>query len=449
MKIDLHPGGTFPCARSQRQNSAKKTRNYYVQFSVKTLSVKAGCNLIVFVFLVLFFSNQVLAGDPVLPGNKKPATPVFSIVAQSLYVCSFTEWPAWPVLNESTKPAANKQAMVKSPMYLVAPVTSLTTNLYAFSNKGSIFLVDGNLAQFDDSYNAGVDWQDAKKFPNINETFGLLCNGVSLAADRRPMLAMNDTLFYNLTKTTQKEYQFELIAANLDRDNVAGFVNDNFLHTATPINMNGSTRLNFEVTADKASAAADRFMVVFKPSVEYTTVTATVLGSDIGVAWSVANEANIQSYIVERSADGVHFAAMGSQLAAGKNSTVTVYNWLDAAPALGTYYYRIRSVSYNDVRGYSNIVKIKLNRGTPAMYVFPNPVTENTIHLQMNGMAKGAYGVSLLNNLGQAVHNNFINHIGGTATESIAVGSKLSKGVYQLKITAPDTKITTIKVVVP
>ena len=381
------------------------------------LNLKAGRKLIAAIFLPLCFTSPVSAGDPVVAVNTTKAT---------------TTCP--PVANRTMNPAAT--------------VTSLTTNLYAFTGKGSMFLVDGNLAEFDSSYNPGVDWQDAKKFPNINETFSLLCNGVSLVADRRPMLAMNDTLFYNLTKTTQKQYQFELIAANLDRDNVAGFVNDNFLHTASPINLNGSTKINFEVTADKASAAADRFMVVFKPSVVFTTVTATALGSDIGVAWSVANEVNIQSYTIERSVDGVHFAAVGNQLAAGKNSAVTVYNWLDAAPALGTYYYRIRSLSYNDVLGYSNTVKVKLNRSTPAMYVFPNPVTENTIHLQMNGLVKGEYRVSLLNNLGQLVHSNLVNHVGGTATETIKVNNQLSKGAYQLRITSPDKKITTLKVIV-
>jgi Secretion system C-terminal sorting domain len=100
------------------------------------------------------------------------------------------------------------------------------------------------------------------------------------------------------------------------------------------------------------------------------------------------------------------------------------------------------------VIGHSDTVKVKMNRATPAMYVIPNPVTENILHLQMNNMPKGVYHVRLFNNLGQAVTRNIISHAPGTATESIRPKYKLVSGIYQLEIISPDKKITTIKVVV-
>jgi hypothetical protein len=367
---------------------------------------------------------------------------------QSFYVSNPTGPGASLIFNESNKSNTNNPAMFNRPMSPAAQIKSLSTNLYAFTNKDSIFLADGNLAQFDDSYNPGVDWQDAKKMTNTNETFSLLCNGVALAADRRPLPSMNDTLFYHLTRTTAKKYQFQLIANNLDRDNLAGFLQDQFMHTATPINLNGTTKFNFVITSNKASAAADRFRVVFKPSVVYTNVAANVLASDIGVQWNVASEENIKGYEIERSTDGTHFTKVADQASAGNSESAVAYNWLDVAPALGQYYYRIRSISYNDVIGYSNIVKVKLNRSTPAIYVFPNPVTENAIHLQMNGMEKGVYAARLMNNLGQVVMSNYIAHMGGTATETLRPANRLLAGIYQLEIAAPDKKITTIKVIV-
>ena len=324
---------------------------------------------------------------------------------------------------------------------------SFRTNLYVFDNTGKAVLADGNLARFDDSYNPGVDLEDALKFGNVYETFGILSGSTSLAVSSRPVLTKEDTIYYKLSKSKQLKYQFEFEAANIERDNLAGFVEDKFLQKATPINMNGNTRLDFEGTSDAASRAVDRFKVVFKPSVIYTSLAANVLGSDIGVEWNVANETNIKGYDIERSTDGTHFTKVSDRASSGNSATTVGYNWLDVSPALGYYYYRIRSISHNNVVGYSNVVKVKLNKSTPAIYVFPNPVIEN-IHLQMNSMPKGIYYTRLVNNVGQIIGTSYIGHLAGTATETITPNNKLLTGIYQLEITAPDKKTTTIKVIV-
>ncbi len=202
------------------------------------------------------------------------------------------------------------------------------------------------------------------------------------------------------------------------------------------------------MTDNTASAAADRFKIVFKPSIVYTSLAAAVLYSDIAVEWNVPNEQNIKEYDIERSTNGINFTKVAAMASSGNSATAVGYNWLDVSPALGDYYYRIRSKSNNNVIGYSNIVKVTINKSTPAIYVFPNPVTQNTIHLQMNSMPKGVYAVRLINNLGQVIGTNWIGHLEGTATESIQPNNKLLSGIYQLEVTAPDKKITMIKVIV-
>ncbi len=395
---------------------------------------------------ITFYESSPGVYSSLINGYAGPASGIIQS-GQSFYVNNFTGGPASVVFDENAKSTINNQAIFR-PMSPAAQMISLSTNLYAFTNKDSIFLADGNLTQFDDSFNPGVDWQDAKKMTNPKETFSLLCNGVALAADRRPLPTMNDTLLYYLTKTTAKKYQFQFVASGLDKDNLAGFINDQFLHTQTPINMNGTTKVNFEVTSSAASAAPNRFMLVFKPSVVYTSLTATVQGSDISVDWNVPSEVNIKNYEVERSSDSIHFTKVGEKASSGNSSTAVGYNWLDVKPALGKYYYRIRSISNNNVTGYSNIVHVKLNRSTPNIYVFPNPVTENTIHLQMNSMPKGVYYVRLINNLGQVIGNSYIGHLAGTSTETIRPNNLMLTGMYQLEITAPDKTTSTIKLFV-
>jgi hypothetical protein len=327
-------------------------------------------------------------------------------------------------------------------------MVSLRTNLYLRNADGSTILADGNFAQFDSRFNAGVNRADALKFANVYETLGLLKGKTSIAISYQPILTKGDTIYYKFSRAKQRKYQFEFVAANLEQENLAGFIEDKFLNKATPINMNGITRFDFEGTPDAASTAVDRFKIVFKPSVIYTSLTANVLNSDIAVEWNVASETNIKGYDIERSTDGVHFTKVSDRASSGNNATSVGYNWLDVSPALGYYYYRIRSISNNNVVGYSNVVKVKLNKGIPAIYVFPNPVTENILHLQMNSMPKGVYGTRLINNLGQVLGTSYIDHLAGTGTETIEPNTRLLSGIYQLEITAPDKKVTAIKVII-
>jgi len=380
--------------------------------------------------------------------NNSPGIPTKDVQSsEAFFVRTSTTNPSTSIVfNESNKSSGNNLNMFR-PMN-PAPSQSLRTNLYMVNSDGNRHMADGNLAQFDDSYNPGVDLQDALKFGNVNETFGLLSGNTSLALDRRPPLANTDTVFFSFAKARQLKYQFEFTTELLERDNLAGFVEDKFLHKLSPLNMNGTNKLDFEVTAAAASAAIDRFRVVFKPSVVYTKLRAAVFSSDIGVEWNVASELDIKAYDVERSTDGINFTKMGTVTSVGNSTTAVTYSWLDKSPALGHYYYRIRSVSNSNVVGHSNIAKVKINKSTPAIYVFPNPVTENILQLQMNGMPQGVYGVRLMNSLGQAVVTNRISHTAGTATETIRPARKLIAGVYELQVTAPDKKITMVKVIV-
>ena len=396
------------------------------------------------------FMTETFAGSGIYSGIPARAGGQTGIIqsSQAFFVKTIGASPSL-LFKEISKSSVNNLNVFR-PMNPATPVTmpSFRSNLSFYDNTGTVVLADGNLAKFDDSYNPGVDLLDALKFGNVNETFGILSGSTSLVLSCRPILTKADTIFFKLTRTRQFKYQFEFEPAELEQDNLAGFLEDQFLHTTTPIYMSGSTKVDFEVTANAASAAADRFRVVFKPSVIYTNLTANVFNSDIGVEWNVANEFNIKGYDIERSNDSVNFTKVANRTSSGNSASTVRYNWLDVSPAVGYYYYRIRSISNNNVIGYSNVVKVKLNESTPAIYVFPNPVTDNTLHLQMNSMPEGEYVTRLINNLGQVIAISNIYHLPGTATEAIQPKNKLLSGIYHLEVTAPDKNTTTIQIIV-
>jgi hypothetical protein len=79
-------------------------------------------------------------------------------------------------------------------------------------------------------------------------------------------------------------------------------------------------------------------------------------------------------------------------------------------------------------------VKVIISKGPPSITVYPNPVTGNTITLQMTNIDMGIYTVSLTNKLGQLVYSKEISHGGGSATQTLELTQKLAQGTYQLSV---------------
>lgn len=364
--------------------------------------------------------------------------------SQAFFVQTTAAGPASVVFNEANKSSINHLGMFRPASPAVHK--SIRVKLQKFRSDNTAYLADGLYAEFDDAYSAGVETEDAPKFSNINETLGLLRNEHALALERRPSIKETDTLFLKLTKSVKRNYRFQIEAENLAQDNLAGFVEDQFLGRLIPVNLEGNTTIDFDINDEAASAAANRFKIIFRPSVVYTEIKAGMLNRDIAVEWTLPGEYNIKEYEIERSADGVRFTKMGKVSSSGNSTVPVTYQWIDVAPVTGEYYYRIRSISYNDVTGYSNQAKVTMNRPVPAMYVFPNPVTGNHIQIQMNSMPQGVYAARLMNNLGQVILNRQIVHGPGTAVEKIQPDKKLLPGLYHLEVIAPDKTVTMIKV---
>lgn len=85
--------------------------------------------------------------------------------------------------------------------------------------------------------------------------------------------------------------------------------------------------------------------------------------------------------------------------------------------------------------------------GKEGISVFPNPVTNGIINLQMNNMAAGVYNIRVFNGVGQVILNRSINHASGNSTETIQLGKGAVKGVYQLEVVKPDNSKFSSKVI--
>ncbi len=314
-------------------------------------------------------------------------------------------------------------------------VNQMMTVLNTVNPDNTTYVSDGALSLFGTGFNDDVDVNDAVKLSNFSENFSLERNGKILSIERRGTINASDTIFYNMSKMQRKNYQLQFIMDNIAAPpGTVAFLEDTFLHKKTPVSLVDTSRVDFSVNTGE-EAAPGRFRLVFRPSVKYTNLQALLQQDDVAVQWTVNDEYNIHGYTIERSTDNRHFTSMDNRLSKGNSLAPVSYEWIDRSPSPGIYYYRIKSESNNGVILYSEVVSVKILNSRKGMYVFPNPVSDNHIRLQLNGMPAGPYQVQLSNNAGQQVFATIIHHAGGNATHSMQPPFELSNGVYTLTIT--------------
>ena len=168
-------------------------------------------------------------------------------------------------LNETAKANMNTgMGMLFRAQGPESKYAELRTNLYGINAEGTPFLADGTLIQYADDYSNAIDGMDANKLVNTSENLSVVSGGKDLVIERRQPIIASDTVFYNLTNVRAQPYRYEFIASNLSANGLQGFIEDNYLQTKTPLNMEGTTIVNFTIENIPGSYAANRFRIVFR-----------------------------------------------------------------------------------------------------------------------------------------------------------------------------------------
>ena len=303
-------------------------------------------------------------------------------------------------------------------------------------------VADGNAAAFDNDISNGVDGEDALKLLNGGENFGLQREGKILAVEARSLVNANDTLFYNMRNLKQQAYSLLFAPENMD-NRLSAYLADKFLQTQTVLSITDTTVVTIAVTANPASAAADRFMVIFQPQAVLPVTIISVSATrnpdkTITINWKAANEINLLNYNVERSTDGKNFSSINVQRSKAGNGGEAVYVYADTNPLTVDYYYRIKA---NDLDGkftYSGIVKVAAIKQPASIGVYPNPVEDKRMILHFTDPVLGTYQVKLSSNLGQLIKNEAVTISTPNTIKTIILAQNTAVGTYQLSITAPD-----------
>ena len=337
--------------------------------------------------------------------------------------------------TEAAKTSANR--MVFGPTIIGE---QLATKLYSMSGT-TRNLTDGTLNLYDNTYSNTVNNEDAFKLGNFGLNLGMMRESKKLVVEKRQIIGSTDTIFFNLTNVAQQQYQFEFNAIALNQPGLFGRLVDSYLGTSIPVNLDGTTTVDFTVNADVASSAATRFMVVFYTAaplpVTFTSLRAYQQGGNVDVEWKVTSQMNIRKYEVGRSTGGTNFITAGTLPATGNNGNDVTYNWLDLNPVIGNNFYRVRSIGTSGVIKYSTIVNVKIGNGSPLITIYPNPVINKTIAVQFTDLNNGIYQLRLINSIGQVVFTQQLAHTGASETQTVGLGN-VPGGNYRLEIIKPD-----------
>ncbi len=348
------------------------------------------------------------------------------------------------VLTEAAK--ASTVSIVNPIVQGGAHDQQLIVNLMVPDAGNAVSLADGFRISYNEDYRSDIS-DDIIKIGNFGENVSSLREGKSLIVENRPMIGRNDTVFLRLTNLGIKKYRFQIGTIDLAQNDVKAILQDNLQGTNTDLDLTRINDIDFEVTANPVSSAANRFKIIFTLTtplpVSFTSIKAFQQNAAIAVDWKVTSQTNLLNYEIEKATDGATFSKAAMQAVIGAEGSDASYSWLDMNPVTGDNYYRIRSIGAAGEIKYSNTVSVKVAKNNAAINIYPNPVTGKTINLQFINMDKGYYSLKLVNILGQVMFTQQFSHNGGNVIKSIALGSNFASGNYRMEISRPDnTKLT-------
>jgi hypothetical protein len=376
-------------------------------------------------------------------GATYDAVPASGVTSQTQHIQSgqafFVEGDGTASTNQFTLKESHKSSSNINDVFRAGTqFEKLVITLKRVNTDGSMVTMDGILANFHNSFSAGLGNEDASKFTNFDETIAFQRNGRLLSIEAMPLADVNDTLFMNMANMRVLDYRFVLEPSNFNAPGLIAYLEDAFLGTSTQLGLSAPTVVSFSVTANAASAAANRFRIVFRSNaplpVALIAVRAFELNNGIQVEWTNPSESAVNRYEIEESPDAVNFSKAKAVAPKANNNTSATYSWLDNAVLTGANYYRIRSVGNTGEIKLSTIMKVTLGKALPGLAVYPNPVKDHRFNLQLSNLERGNYTMNIYNAAGQKLFTHSFLHTGGSGTESLQLGNQFNPGIYRLEV---------------
>ncbi len=318
----------------------------------------------------------------------------------------------------------------------------ISTLLYESNADESKSLVDAVLTTFDAENINEIDYSDAPKIGT--KYLGLKRGNALFAIERRKTIETKDTIYLNINGLSIRNYKLNAMISNMETSGLQAILKDRYSAVLNNklLNMNDSNFIEFQVSTDPASYAANRFSIVFESlgpvPVIFKNIKASKKEVGILVSWDIENEMNVNEYVLEKSLNGLNFYPLHSNFPTLDNGGAITYSYLDESVVVGYNFYRVRSIFLGTSPSYSEIVKVNVEAVEHGIKIFPNPVSGSRINLIMMDQVKGSYQLRLLTTNGQVVCTDKLIVDNANYNYSFTIKQQLPKGLYHLEIIKPD-----------
>jgi len=308
-------------------------------------------------------------------------------------------------------------------------VDMIAVNLYKKDAANKI-LVDGIVKMYSNNFDDSISGEDAAKFSNIEENLAIASNGKLLAIEGKNYFANADTIQLNTTNLKQNQYQLQINPTSFYSNVGSFYLKDNYTNTQTNLSASSINNYDFEVNANAASFAKNRFSIVIVTSSTLSSqsidLKVTQNQDKTGLQWTTTNINDVKYFEVEQRNNQDQFISVSSVSTNNQN----IYRHYNINQSNSTQFYRIKAVLQNDKILYSNTVSINTINGKNTLSILPNIVTNNSINLNFNSITQKKLQLNIINNNGNIVFSKEINPVKGNNNTTTAINNNLQSGIY-------------------
>jgi len=158
-----------------------------------------------------------------------------------------------------------------------------------------------------------------------------------------------------------------------------------------------------------------------------------VTSEGVTLEWQTVSELNFDHFNLMRSTDGKNFKKVAEIAGHGTTKETHTYTFTDKSPLSGKSYYQLQSVDFDLYTEDFHVISVNVESPKSAA-LYPNPVTDSNLNIELNFVPASTVYVSVLDFSGAEVTHSEIK--AGEVT--ISLQASVKPGVYMVRLSSPE-----------
>lgn len=167
--------------------------------------------------------------------------------------------------------------------------------------------------------------------------------------------------------------------------------------------------------------------------------------NSVMLSWNASMDAESR-FNIQRSANGADFTNIGKlYYPTGTNGISNSYGYLDESPLAGVNYYRLEYTETGEKTLYSDVLSVRFAEKR-SFNISPNPVTGNTIRVELDKTSQTKRTLRLLTITGKIIEQQEIN--ANSSVADLQLNRQVSAGTYILQVLDGDQPVRSRKIII-